>query len=225
MRARVFGLFLAALALGGCNYSRMKDAARPNLGAAGARALGPLDFQTVQANVLGPRCYGCHLPETGNKGNSNLATYNDVRAQLGRVAFRSLETKDMPPGDPLSADEMALLTAWMDAGAPEQAIPGGRDPDERALDEGPTDFRKISRGVFAGKCLSCHQPKFNDAGAVAVRPAADLDLSDYAQVKAAATRIFDRAIVKQDMPVQPLPGLSPKERRVLLKWFELGMPQ
>lgn len=222
---RAFTLFLlAGLCLSGCNYSRMKDASRPNLGPAGARSLGSLDFQTVQANVLGPRCYGCHIPETGNKGNSNLATYDNVRAQLSRVAFRSLESRDMPPGNPLSADEMALLTAWMDAGAPEIAI-GAPDAGDRALDEGPTDFRKISRGVFAGKCLSCHQPKFNDAGAVAVRPAADLDLGDYVQVKAAATRIFDRAIVKQDMPVQPLPGLSPKERRVLLKWFELGMPQ
>ncbi|MBX3016533.1 MAG: hypothetical protein KF767_01490 [Bdellovibrionaceae bacterium] len=223
---KAFVLIPVLLLLAGCNYSRMKNENRPNLGAQNMRSMGPLDFQTIQANILGPRCYGCHLPETGNKGNSNLATYNDVRAQLGRVAFRSLESKDMPPAHPLSADEMALLTAWMDAGAPEIAM-GIPDGGDRALDQGPTDFRKISQGVFAGKCLSCHQPKYNGDGdgAVAVRAAADLDLTDFAQVKAAATKIFDRVIVKQDMPVQPLPGLSPKERRVILKWFELGMPQ
>lgn len=217
-------LLLALITLAGCNYSRMKDENRPNLNSQSLRNLGPLDFQTIQANVLGPRCYGCHLPETGNKGNSNLATYNDVRAQLGRVAFRSLEAKDMPPAHPLNPDEMALLTAWMDAGAPEIAM-GNSGTSDRALEQGPTDFRKISKGVFANKCLSCHQPKFNDQGAVAVKAAGDLDLTDFAQVKANATKIFDRVIVKQDMPVQPLPGLSPKERRVLLKWFELGMPQ
>lgn len=213
-----------SLALSGCNYSRMKSESRPSLNSQKLQSLGPADFMNVQANVLGPRCYGCHIPETGNKGNSNLATYNDVRAQLSRVAYRSLEARDMPPGRPLSPEESALLGAWIDAGAPEiaAAVPDGAD---RALDQGPTDFRKVRDGIFAAKCLSCHQPKFNDAGEINVRAAADLDLTDFAQVKAGAARIFDRAVVKQDMPVQPLPGLSPKERRVLLKWFELGMPQ
>lgn len=215
---------LALFSTTACNYSRMKDESSIRPSARQTHDLGSVDFKLVQTTVLGPRCYGCHTPETGSKGNSNLFSYNDVRAQLGRVNYRALEAKDMPPGNPLSSDEIQILSDWMESGAPEVQIAGAGGEDKQ-LEQGPTNFAKVRDGIFASKCLSCHQTKLSDTGEILSKAAADLDLTNFMQVRDKVSVIFDRVIVKQDMPVQPLPSLSPRERRVLLKWFELGLPQ
>lgn len=217
-------LITSLVALTACNYNRLKEDPATTNSSFALRTLGVLDFKAVQTNILGPRCYGCHTPETGNKGNSNLASYNLVRAQLARVSYRTLETQDMPPGRPLSKDEMLALTEWLDAGAPEIVNAESASVD-RSLEKGPTNFAKVRDSIFAARCLSCHQPRFDSQGTVVVKPEADLDLSDYQQTKTAAERIFNVLFVTGSQPPSPLPTLSPRERRVLLKWFELGMPQ
>jgi len=90
------------------------------------------DFEATIRPLLVARCGDCHGPDT-QEANLRL----DVRHRAvkggdfgpvilpGRAADSELvrrithgdPEKTMPPGDPLSAEEVALLTRWIDAGA------------------------------------------------------------------------------------------------------------
>lgn len=212
-------LFLIAAFLGACNYNKLKDGAaedgRPKMNAQDGPAA--LDYQSVLTAVIGPRCLGCHSAAGGNQGGVSIESYAQVKARLRRVVYRALDKRDMPAGG-LSPAEARLLQAWVDAGAPEQAVPGGEiagkpDPD---LEQGPTNWDKVRDKIFAAKCLDCHN---------AANPAGALDLGALPLVRAKATIIFDRVILRQDMPMSPYPPLSEKERFVLLQWFDKGMPE
>lgn len=208
-------LFLLALAVLGCNYNHVKEEAGTARGGVSIQDLGPLDFATVQAAVIGPKCLSCHSNAGGNQGGSNLESYRAVRAQLGRILFRSLEKRDMPPRAPLNGAQMQALRDWAELGAPKRASGPVQKPDP-SLDRGPNDWAKVRDRIFKAKCLDCHS---------APEPQAGLDLTSLQETRAKAVVIFDRVIVRQDMPVQPYPSLSPREKRVLLQWFELGMPE
>ena len=203
-----FVFFLTA-----CNYNRtkMKDAGSD---ARGLQSGEPVDFKSVQS-VLRARCVSCHSNAGGNLGGTNLETYASVRAKLNRVLYRSTEMKDMPPRRPLNDLEQALLKEWADAGAPESVIGIGEKPGDN-IESGPTNWSKIKDRLFASKCSVCHRGANAEAG---------LDLTELNQVRAKAPAIFDRIIVKQDMPLTPYPAVTPKERRTLLKWFDAGMPE
>lgn len=202
-----------ALTFTACNYNKVKSK-EGGSGALGAENIAQPDFKAVQS-VLGAKCASCHSNMGGNQGGTNLETYQAVRSKLNRVLYRSLETRDMPPRQPLTEREMTLLRNWADSGAPETVIGIGEKPGDN-IESGPTNWAKIKDKLFAAKCNTCHQQPKPDAG---------LDLTDLAQVRGRAPAIFDRVIVKQDMPISPYPAVTPRERRVLLKWFDAGMPE
>lgn len=177
--------------------------------------LEAVDYATVQAAVIGPKCVGCHGNASGNQGGVNLETYTALRASLNRVAHRSLVRQDMPPRDRLSDRQGQILTAWIEAGAPE-VVAASTSPRDPSLEQGPTDFAKIRDKIWKTKCLDCHAPP---------APQGDLDLTSLIAVRAKAAAIFERVYLKQDMPVAPYPMLTPRERKVLLQWFDSGMPQ
>lgn len=196
-----------------CNYSKIK----------GSSAKGDLrnlenfsqpDFKAV-STVIDSKCTGCHSNRGGNAGGVNLENYPAVRAKLNRVLYRSIETRDMPPRKPLTDTEMQLLQNWADSGAPETVIGIGEKPSSD-IEKGPNNWAKIKDKIFASKCLMCHRPPDPDG---------HLDLTDILQVRGKAPEIFDRVIMKQDMPIAPIPAVTPRERRVLLKWFDAGMPE
>jgi len=214
MNLRFFQLTAFLFLLTACNYNHLKqsepvsDAGRPQFQTA-------LDFRTIQEVILRPRCLGCHMDATGNQGGANLETYSNVRRLMNRISFRSIEKMDMPPRGPLSSTELQLLKNWLEMGAPEKSSDIQGESDS-GLDLGPTDWEKINKKIFARKCLDCHsQPS----------PQGDLDLNSYEQVKSKAMAIFDRVILKQDMPVEPYPALSMRERKILLDWMNMGLPQ
>lgn len=214
------GLLLAIVftALAACNYNRVKDGAEDPArgpGGAGAMSAGPLEYKTVLTAVIGPRCLGCHSSAAGNQGGLNIETYQALKAHLSRVAYRSLEKRDMPAGG-LSPAQTQLLQAWIDAGAPEfdgGPVLGKPDPE---LSQGPTDWPKVRDKIFGAKCMTCHDPS---------NPGGGLDLSSLPMVRAKATVIFERVVVRRDMPLSPYPGLNDKEMGVLMQWFGKGMPE
>lgn len=60
----------------------------------------------------------CHTQ--GGFANGNFDDYTGVKAKVDNGSFeqRVLVDKDMPPGGSLSNEELALLKAWLDNGAP-----------------------------------------------------------------------------------------------------------
>jgi Flp pilus assembly protein TadD len=110
MKARA--LVLAVLALSSCS-----------------RRLAPAPtFSRDIASILDANCVGCHRP--GHAAPFSLVTYADARARAGAIA-KAVESRVMPPwlpdhADPgfegerrLRDDQIALITAWAQAGAPE----------------------------------------------------------------------------------------------------------
>ncbi len=60
----------------------------------------------------------CHTQ--GGFANGNFDNYDGVKAKVDNGSFnqRVLVNKDMPPEGSLSDEELALLKAWLDDGAP-----------------------------------------------------------------------------------------------------------
>jgi WD40 repeat protein len=100
-------------------------------GAATAQQSTPSYLRDV-APLLQERCAACHN-HTTRKGGLNLESYETLRSggQRGAafVPGKSAESllvkmlegtlkPQMPPGEPLSAAEIKLIKAWIDAGAP-----------------------------------------------------------------------------------------------------------
>ncbi len=210
MAAVVSLWFLAA-----CNYNHSKQEATAGGPTSQQQSLDLVDFKTVQAKIIGPKCLGCHSGASGNQGGTNLESYTSVRRLMNRISFRALEKGDMPPSGKLTSGDADLLKNWFEMGAPESVV-GTEEKSDMSIDQGPTDWAKISQRLFSKKCMDCHsQPQ----------PQGNLDLGSYEEVKAKATLIFDRVIIRQDMPVEPYPALSLKERKVFLNWMNMGLPR
>ena len=63
-------------------------------------------------------CNTCHAnPPTGGAPFA-LKTYEQAQTYLDRFQVRIIEQKDMPPGGISNADDLELIQAWLDAGAP-----------------------------------------------------------------------------------------------------------
>ncbi|AZZ36815.1 hypothetical protein CIK05_08440 [Bdellovibrio sp. qaytius] len=169
------------------------------------------NYESVSAKVITGQCLQCHSAAGGNKGDLNLETYQNVRANLNQIMYRVLEAKDMPRGG-LSGDDYALLEMWLSSGAPEKNTLTG----PVSVLKGPFNWLAIKDQILKRNCLDCHS---------SVTPEAGLDLSDYDQFKNNYAKIFDRTFVKQDMPPEPYDGLNASEKQALLKWISQGFPK
>lgn len=175
--------------------------------------IGDVDYEMVKNFVLSSQCLSCHSNASGNKGGLNLENYQSIRNVMNKIIYRSLEKKDMPTRG-LPEAEFKILKTWIDQGAPEKVIAGRQKPVGES-EAGIVDFEKIQIQIIGPKCLDCHGSK---------NPLANLDLTSIQVIRANATQIFDRMFVKADMPMSPYPVLTPVERRIFLKWIDMGMP-
>lgn len=123
-----------AVSITGCNAA---PSAKPGAGgvdtSAAPAAAKTISFASDVKPILEKRCHDCHLGG-GSKGGFNMDTRENALA-AGRHGARIVEgnssesrlilhvaqdpgVKRMPPkGEPLSADEVATLKAWIDQGA------------------------------------------------------------------------------------------------------------
>lgn len=168
------------------------------------------NYESVNAKVISAQCLNCHSAATGNKGNLNLESYQNIRTNLNQIMYRVLEVKDMPQGG-LSESDYALMEMWLTAGAPEKNTQG-----ITPILKGPFSWLVIKDQILKRNCLDCHS---------SVSPEAGLDLSDYDQFKNNYAKIFDRTFVKQDMPPEPYDGLNANEKQAVLKWISQGFPK
>lgn len=212
MKIGAFALALFCFwGLAACNYNHVKkeNGALKTQGKISASSLS-LDFPSVQMSVLGPQCLSCHSNAGGNKGGLSLETYQQARSSMSRIYYRSIEKKDMPP-NPMTAEQYELLKSWIEAGAPEKNLRGSVQ-----VIKGPINWTVIRDQVLKNSCLDCHSGK--DAHG-------ELDLESLEVVKKNINAIFDSAVVKQSMPLEPYAALSESEKQALMKWISQGMPQ
>lgn len=144
---RRIAILVALTALTGCNYkvNKIDDTQVSGSG---------LSYGAVAQKVFAQSCTSCH----GSSGGVNLESYAAVAANLAGIERTVFQSGSMPkaPQPPLTAEQKALLRAWLDAGAPES---GGAEgpvlPPAPALE--PT-FASIKELVIEKKCLQCHKP-------------------------------------------------------------------
>lgn len=86
--------------------------------------------------ILDTYCVACHgsPPAGGAPATSRFDVYETTtipgaKDKAEQIYVRSVVSKDMPPGVPLSPEEQRLLTAWYRSGAPLCADGDGGTPD------------------------------------------------------------------------------------------------
>ena len=116
-------------------------------------AEGAIDYEQQIAPLLANKCASCHgakrqrsdlrvdtrgaLLKGGSRGPAAVPS-QPARSWLLAAASRQIEELAMPPeGEPLTADEVALLRAWIEQGA--------KGPDEVAPQSLPWSFQPITR--------------------------------------------------------------------------------
>ena len=74
---------------------------------------------TVVRSIMAGKCNtaGCHNAASA-AGSTVLETYDQVKAMAARIKQRVLVDKTMPPGNPLTAPDIAVLTCWINSGTP-----------------------------------------------------------------------------------------------------------
>lgn len=219
-RLQTIILILGSLELSACNYST-KNAEMPVQ--ITEEKLNQLalesNYESINAKVISGQCLSCHSEASGNKGNLNLESYQNIRANLNQIMYRVLEVKDMPLGG-LTASDYALMQMWLTAGAPEKNTQG-----LMPVLKGPFNWLVIKDQILKRNCLDCHSSADGRGGGAELPPEAGLDLSDYDQFKNNYAKIFDRTFVKQDMPPEPYDGLNANEKQAVLKWISQGFPK
>ena len=75
-------------------------------------------FTSVKS-IIASKCAtaGCHNAAS-SAGGAVLETYDQIKAKADRINQRAVIDKTMPSDKPLSANEMAALKCWLNAGAP-----------------------------------------------------------------------------------------------------------
>lgn len=78
----------------------------------------PVTFKDIQSKILVPSCVNCHSTAAPQAG-VNLETYAGTKEKLVAIKSSTVDSTRMPKGSTLSADRIAMLKAWIEAGAPE----------------------------------------------------------------------------------------------------------
>lgn len=238
MRENKKGSFAVTTALGGavvtvlgftsCNYNDLKNPAQnPGQHGKGASPVGVVDFATVKAQVFEPACIKCHGAVIAKQG-VRLDVYSDAFAKLDLVRSE-VESGGMPPPPPrgsvLSPEQKALLTAWIDSGAPQTTVatPPGTTPPKPPTAP-PTvppvpptttpDFAQVSSAVFVPHCIKCHSNTVQKG---------KVNLEQYTNASANAKNIGE-ALDTDDMP-RRAPALPANLKAIVYAWIDGGAPE
>ncbi|MGZ3787342.1 MAG: hypothetical protein ACXVLQ_02400 [Bacteriovorax sp.] len=76
-----------------------------------------IDYQLVNAKVIGPKCLGCHSAKGNDMAGINLETYENV-SDLIDVIKDEVSSGSMPMGKPLTEFQKKLFLTWIEKGAP-----------------------------------------------------------------------------------------------------------
>ncbi|MBK8257957.1 MAG: hypothetical protein IPK82_35490 [Polyangiaceae bacterium] len=156
----IFASVLPLVALVGCGDHEEQPTGggggtAGNGGSGGAASKAPTYYEDI-APIMNTHCANCHI-ESGIAPFA-LTTYESAKAVAGLAKLRT-ETREMPPWNPsntgdcntyenarwLTDDQIALIGAWADAGAPE-GDPQNAPPEPEA----PKGLAKVDLTVDIG---------------------------------------------------------------------------
>lgn len=238
MKKNIVGFSLFLL-LASCNYSQSQSlpldstnsglSEEPKLPDDTGKQDGPVDFQMIMDKVMSNSCVSCHSVEGGNRGDLNLETYANVLQAVivikERVSERSMPPRRLPP---LSDEQIQLLVAWIDAGAPEKIEPEPAptpEPIPSPTPVPPVDpivpppivpdvatYEMVYKQVIQPSCLKCH----SGAGA------GDVNLETYQNLIQFKVDVR-LAIAKGSMPRKS--KLTDEQKKLILDWLDAGAPE
>lgn len=113
------GLALMAMALTGCYYDNEEELYQyyysDNQCDTSNVTFNQDVFPIIQGNCA---TTGCH--EAGGTGNGIFENYAGLKAKVDNGSFltRVIQQRTMPPSAPLNDCQVNMLTAWLNAGAP-----------------------------------------------------------------------------------------------------------
>lgn len=177
--------------------------------------------QEKAMQVITQNCVGCHNPSNPQGGIGYL---NDVNSLLyyrmivprdpgSSVLYQVIQSGSMPPGNPLSQDELAAITLWITEGF-NAATPVVTAPVISNTLE--PKFSNISANILKPKCLSCHS---------ADRAAGGVNLSTYTATRNVVTPGLPNSSV---LYTAVLPGgkmagrLTQAETGIIRDWIMAG---
>jgi len=182
-------------------------------------------FADVQA-ALKTRCGTCH-GETATAG-LNVTTYATLmkgsangpvitaKDAAGSLLIKKVEGGSHP--GQLSADELTVIKAWIDAGATEGAAPTGGAPSTGA---GKPTFVKDIQPLFQAKCAGCH----GTMGGLTLTTYESL-LKGGASGPALTPNDADKSLIIKKQTAGGHPGqLTPEEIELVRQWIAAGAPE
>lgn len=163
----------SALLISACGDTGSQSSGGPGGGNGGGGQTGeglPCDV----AKVLADRCWNCHGATPSGGAPMSLAGYDDMVAPSkgdptksnAELSVLRMQGNTMPPGGGSTADEIAALQAWIDAGSPKGSCGTVTDPfggpsvctsgKTWTFGEDVTDpmFPQMHPG---GACITCHE--------------------------------------------------------------------
>ncbi len=185
-------------------------------------AMGKLKLGTeaelLQGGVSGPAI----IP--GNSGSSLL-----VRRLLGAT-----DAPRMPlAADPLPADKLALIRAWIDRSGPARASNASATPvEERAAAQAPAAnasalFGTQVRPILAARCYTCHGPNVQQSGLRLDSLASILAGGDSGKILKPGNADMSRLVRRleaRERPQMPYggPPLSKDQITLIRQWIDSG---
>jgi uncharacterized membrane protein len=216
-------ILLCTMFLSSCGTYLEQKATEPALNQTEKEKLS-LGFASVKEIVFSERCVSCH---------QQYDTYQGVIRELSAIKA-AVESNRMPrSGGSLTDSQKAILSAWIEKGAPEQVGNSGEPIAPVKLE--PT-WKSLSENVIFPKCLVCHNPQGQ---------AKFLDLSSRQIIFDNRYRVFgaDSIFIDLDSPEESyllqilnddeepmppvwsnIPRLTQNELKTLTKWLSLGLP-
>lgn len=232
-------LFTLSFAFSGCSYLGPSDPIITGGGLLTPQEKTKLSYASVTP-VFKQNCISCH----GTAGGVNLESYQSIRENIAAIERAVFKTKTMPKGFSLSANQMQILKAWIEMGAPEEA-PGGSSnptpipsatpiptptPEPTATpepEEIEATFKSIRQNILTKRCIFCH----SGSGSAKHIPLSTLeDLidspreivvpgnADESSIVIAIERTDDKRMPPRDNGA----ALSSEEIRVIREWITNG---
>ena len=108
---------LIVITVSGC-YNDKEDLLYPFSGKVDCTTISA-KFSTDVKPMMQNKCAttGCHNAAS-RAGGTVLETYLQISGSAARTKQRCVVEKTMPPGAPLTPSEIAILTCWINSGAP-----------------------------------------------------------------------------------------------------------